>query len=81
MLLAEALLDRVQLGAVGQPLHRLDLAAVDLHGEVCARLDRDTVDEDGARATARRVATDVRAGEVELLAQEVDQQQSRLDLD
>src|SRR6266511_3381487 len=78
VLLVEALLKRVQLTALGQALHRLHLAPVDLDGEVRARLDRNAVDEHGAGAAAGRVAADVRAGQAELLAQEVDEQQSRL---
>ena len=38
------------------------------------------VDEHGARAAVRRVAADVRPGQPELLAQEVDEQQPRLDV-
>ena len=40
----------------------------------------DAVHEDGAGAAARRVAPDVGAGEAERLAQEVDEQEPRLDL-
>src|SRR5262249_5071342 len=43
-------------------------------------LDRHAVEEDRARAAVRRVAADVRAGEPQVLAQEMHEQQPRLDL-
>ena len=80
VLLVEPRLDRVELRALGEPLDRGDLAAVRLHREHRARLRRHAVHEDGAGAAARRVASDVGAGEAERLAQEVDEQEPRLDL-
>src|SRR6266851_7845683 len=71
----------MQVGALLEALDRLHLAAVDLHGEVRAGLDRDAVHKHRAGATAGRVAADVRAGQAQLLAQEVDEQQSGLDLE
>ena len=38
------------------------------------------VDVDGARAAVARVAADVRAGQAEVVAQEVDEQEARLDV-
>src|SRR5262249_19675703 len=81
VLLVEALLNRVQLGTVREALDRLHLAAVDLDGEVRARLGRSPVDEHRARAAVARVAADMGAGEAELLPQQVDEQQPRLDLE
>src|SRR5205823_3308374 len=55
-------------------------ATVGLNGEHRAGLDRHAVEEDGARAAARRVAPDVRSGEPQRLAQEMHEQESCLDL-
>ena len=54
--------------------------AVGLHGEHRARLDRPAVQQDGAGAAVGRVAADVRAGEPQHLADQVDEQQARLDV-
>ncbi len=80
MLLEEALLHRMQDAALLQPLDGADLRAIGLNGEHRAGLGRDAVHEHRAGAAARRVATDVRAGQVRHLADEVHEQQSRLDL-
>ncbi len=79
MLLLEAELDGVQPVRAGQALDRRDRAALGLDREVRAGLDRRAVDEDGAGAAAGRVAADVDPGEPEP-AQEVHEQQARLDL-
>ena len=80
--LAERRLQRVQLGAVrgGQALDRRDRGAVGLHGEHQARAHRLAVHQHGAGAADAVLAADVRAGEAELVAQEVAEQQARLDL-
>ena len=57
-----------------------DLAAVGLDGEHRAGLHRLAVEQDGAGAAVGGVAADVGAGQAQVLAQEVDQQQARLDL-
>ncbi len=80
VILAESLLDGVQLALVGHPLDRGDRRAVRLHGEHRAGLDRLPVDEHCARAARRRVAADVGAGEADHLAQIVHEQQARLHL-
>ena len=64
----------------GHPLDRRDAAAVGLDGEHRAGLDRLAVDVDGARAALARVAADVGAGEVEVLADQLDQEASGLDV-
>ena len=68
------------VGAVGHALDRLDLAAVGLDGEHRARLGALAVDVDGAGAAVARVAADVGAGQAEDVAQEVDEQEPRLDV-
>src|SRR5256885_5147688 len=79
MLLGEALLHRMELAALLQPLDRGDLGAVGLHGEHRARLHRVAVEDHGARAAVRGVAADVRARHAEHFANEVDEQEARLD--
>ena len=80
VLLVEALLDRIELAVLLEPLDGHDLAAVGLHGEDRAGLDRDAVEQDRAGAAVRRVAADVRAGQPQVLAQEMDEEEARLDL-
>ena len=63
----------------GHALDGGDLGAVDLRGQHVARLDRATVDQDGAGAALCGVATDVRAGECPLVAQELDEQRALVD--
>ena len=80
VLFPEGVLDRVKLAVRGEALDRVTLRAVGLHGEDGARLHRRAVQEDGAGAALARVAADVRAGETERVAQEMDEQQAGLDL-
>ena len=58
----------------------LTLAAVGLDGEHRAGLGALAVDVDGAGAAVARVAADVRAGQPERVAQEVDEEEARLDV-
>src|SRR3990172_142456 len=74
VLLHEAFLDGVEVSVLGQTLHRRDLGAVGLDREHGATLDRASVHEHGAGAAGSRVAADVRSGEVQLLADEVDEE-------
>src|SRR5919198_26971 len=78
--LPERLLQRMQLAVLRQALDRRDLAAVGLDGEHGARLHREPVDVDRAGAADGRVAADLRSGEPEVVAEEVDEQRPRLDL-
>ena len=80
VLVPERLLERMEGGAVGHALDGPDLAAVGLDGEHRARLGALAVDVDGARAAVARVAADVGAGQPEVVAQEVDEQEARLDV-
>jgi hypothetical protein len=81
VLLVEALLHGRQ-GALGsgQTFDRGHLAAVGLRGEQRAGLHRRAVEEHGAGAAVRGVATDVGAGEAQVLTEVVDEQRARLDL-
>ena len=80
VLVPERLLERVEGGAVGHAFDGLDLATVGLDGEHRARLGAGAIDMDGAGAAVARVAADMRAGQPEVVAQEMDEQESRLDV-
>src|SRR5690349_466280 len=79
VLLGEAFLHRMQLPALLQAFDRGDLAAVRLHGEHGARLHRLAVEVHGAGAAVAGVAADVGSGHAEILADEVHEQEARLD--
>ena len=64
-----------------QAFDRRDLVAVHLHAEERAGLHRLAVQQHRAGAATRRVATDVRASEAEPLAQDVNEQLARLDVE
>src|SRR5206468_12724285 len=53
---------------------------VGLHREERARLHRLPVEQHGARSAVARVAADVRSGHAQIFAQEMDEEQARLDL-
>src|SRR5262249_19105905 len=80
VLLDEGLLERMELPVPLEPLHREHLAAVGLDTEDGARLDRPPVEQHGAGAAVAGVAADVGPGEPEALAEQVDQQEPRLDV-
>src|SRR5919109_1522491 len=78
--LPERLLEWMQFAVGRQALDRGYVAAVGLDREHGARLHRVSIEMDRAGAAHRRVAADLRAREVELVADEVDEQRPRLDL-
>ena len=78
--LVEALLDRVELAVDLERLDRADLVALAHRREDRARLDRLAVHLDDAGAAVRGVAAPVGAGQAGRLADEVNEQQARLDL-
>src|SRR5579884_564549 len=80
VLLPEALLQGMKLAVLLQPLDGQQLAAIGLDCQQRAGLDVLAVQNDRAGATVRGVTADVRPGQPERLADEVDQQQPRLDL-
>ena len=80
VVLVERGLHRVPLVAVGEALDRRDRRAVGLRREHRARLHRLAVDQHRARAAARRVAADLRAGEAARLAEVLHEQRARLDV-
>src|SRR5712691_4574268 len=79
VLLGEALLDGMELARLLQALDRGDLRAVGLHGEHGARFDRIAVEDHRARAAVRSVAADVGARHPEHFADEVHEEEPRLD--
>ena len=80
VLLVEALLHRVEHAVALEALDGRDLVVRGRRGEDRARLRRLAVHQHDARAAVRRVAAPVGAGEAEVVAQEVDEQQPRLDV-
>ena len=79
-MLAERRLHRMQLVAVREALDGEDLGAVGRRGEHRAGLHRDAVHVHDAGAALRRVAADMRAGQAEMVAQELHEQRAVLDL-
>ena len=78
-MLVERFLQRVHLPDPAEALDRLDIAPVGLHREHEAGACAVAVDEHGAGAADAVLAADMRAGEAERVAQEIGQQQPRLD--
>ena len=70
----------MQLAVRGEPLDGRDLGAVGLDREDRAGFRAPAVHEDGAGAALTGVAPDVRAGQAQLLAQEVDQEHAGVDV-
>ena len=79
VLLLEALLQRGHAVGPREPLHGADLGPVGLHGQDGARLHGHAVHQHGAGAAVRGVAADVGAGEREVVADQVHQQEPRVD--
>ena len=78
--LEERFLERVEPVADGQPLHRRDRGAIGLDAEHQARVDALAVDDDGARAALPDEAALLRAGQTEVVAQDVEQRVVDLDV-
>jgi hypothetical protein len=80
MMLPKGVLHWMQPVDRANSLDRSYLATSDLHGQNRAGLDGVAVQQHGAGATIGRVAAHMSAGEAESLADEVDQEQTRLDV-
>ena len=80
MLVHEALLHGVEHAVLLEAFHGADGMAVGHRGQHGARLDRLAVDPHHADAAVGGVATPVAAGQADVVADEVDEQQARLDL-
>jgi hypothetical protein len=74
VLLFEAFLQRVKLPFLEESLHRKKLRSVRLDGKHRARLDCLSVKDDGASAAVAGVASNVRAGQPQRFANEVNKQ-------
>ena len=79
VILGESLLHRAQLLALHQSLDRRDLVAVRLHRQRHAGVARLPVDEHRARAALAPLASDLRPGQAEPVAQHVQQRPTGLD--
>jgi hypothetical protein len=79
-MLVERLLQRRQLAVRGETLDRRDPGAVRLHRQKHAALHGLAVEVHRARPAVTRVAADVRAGEPEIVPDEVHEEATRLDL-
>ena len=80
MVLHEGLLHRVHLATLRQSFDGDDITTVGLHGEHGAALHGFTVHMHGARAATGSVATDIGAGETEVLSDVLHQQSAWLDV-
>ena len=80
MLLLEALLQRMELSILEKSFDGKELGSVSLHGKHRARLDRLSVENDGASAAIAGIAADVRAGEPQHLPDEMNQEQPGFDI-
>ena len=76
----ERLLQRMQRAVGREALDRGDLRAVVHDGERQARVDAPPVDQHGARAALAVIAAFLRAGQVEMLAQQVEQRCAGIEL-
>ena len=79
-MIGERLLQRVQLAVLRQSFNRLDPRSVGLDREHHAALHQHTVHEYRAGTAVSRVAADVTAGEIEIVADEMDQEAPGIDL-
>ena len=79
MMLAERRLERTQLVALRQALDRRNLKAVRLHRKNEARAHRRTISDYCARAAHAMFAANMRAGELEIMAQAISERGTRLD--
>src|SRR6266404_3296223 len=78
--ITEGLLNRMELAVFFETLNGGDLRSVSLHRKHRAGLYRQAIHQHSASAAVCRVATDVRAGKVARLAQELNQQHAWLNL-
>src|SRR5262245_51664850 len=75
------LLKRMELAARAQTFNRRDLAAVGPDGKLAARVHRLAVEQYRAGAAFATVATDLRAGEIQVISEQLDQRPAILDVD
>src|SRR5262245_5382238 len=75
----EGLLQGIELADATKAFDRLDRAAIGLHRKHQARSNAVAIDQHRAGAANAVLAADMRTGEPERLAQEIGEQQPRLD--
>src|SRR6266852_1366972 len=80
VVIAERLLERCELAVFREPFDGLDLRPVGLYREEHAALHELAVDDHRAGAAVPGIAADVAAGQIEVVANEVDQQLADFDL-
>ena len=80
VVLHKRFLHRIHLLRRTDSFHRCDLAALGLDGEHGAGINRVAIDQDGAGAASAAVADFLAAGEVEPIAQRVEQRNAGLDV-
>jgi hypothetical protein len=80
VIVAERRLHRVQFVALGDALDRGDAGASRLARQHGARFDRPAVDMDDTGAALAGIAADMGAGQVQIFAQEMDEEGSVLDI-
>jgi hypothetical protein len=76
----EAFLDWAEGAILQDALNCQNLSTVGLDGQHCAGFDCFTIKMNGAGAARRGVAANVRPGEIQILAQEMNQEQAWLDV-
>ena len=76
----EGFLHRIELAVFSQSFDGRHCAAVRLHGKVETGFHHFAVEQHGARAALADHAADVRAGEADILAQKMREQNTRLDV-
>ncbi len=81
VIVAERRLHRVQFVAPGDTFDGGDVGACGLSGQHSAGFHRPAVDMHDAGAALAGIAADMGAGQVEMLAQQMDQQRSVFDVD
>jgi hypothetical protein len=79
VLFVEAFLHRVERSSGRDPLDRRDLRSIGLGRQDRARLNGPAVQMNRAGAALASIAAHVRAGELEIFSEEVDEQGARLD--
>jgi hypothetical protein len=80
VLIPERLLQRSELAVGRQSLDSRDALTVDLDREHRARLDRSSIDQNGARSTLAGIAANVRACQAKVFPEEVHKKIPRLDV-
>ena len=81
MMPAEGFLQRREVGIVGEPFDGDDLHPLGLHREHQARAHGRAVDDDGAGAAHAVLATHMRSGQPQMMAQAIRQREPRLHFD